>query len=102
MSNPLTLSFKGTTRTGEIENTIRDCPGVTDCVCVVRKYSENVILIIAYLVCRSEVEIDGLKQYLKKYLPDYSIPNHFEILDKMPLTPSGKADRQALPEPSFK
>jgi amino acid adenylation domain-containing protein len=87
---------------GEIENTIRDCPGVTDCVCVARKYSENVILIIAYLVCRSEVKIDGLKQYLKKYLPDYSIPNHFEILDKMPLTPSGKADRQALPEPSFK
>ncbi len=87
---------------GEIENTIRDCPGVSDCVCVARKYSENVILIIAYLVCRSEVEIDGLKQYLKKYLPDYSIPNHFEILDKMPLTPSGKADRKALPEPSFK
>ena len=87
---------------GEIENTVRDCPGVTDCVCVARKYSENVILIIAYLVCRSEVEIDGLKQYLKKYLPDYSIPNHFEILDKMPLTPSGKADRKALPEPSFK
>ncbi len=87
---------------GEIENTIRDCPGVTDCVCVARKYSENVILIIAYLVCRSEVEIDGLKHYLKKYLPDYSIPNHFEVLDKMPLTPSGKADRQALPEPSFK
>ena len=87
---------------GEIENTIRDYPGVTDCVCVARKYSENVILIIAYLVCRSEVEIDGLKQHLKKYLPDYSIPNHFEILDRMPLTPSGKADRQALPEPSFK
>jgi len=87
---------------GEIENTIRDYPGVADCVCVARKYSENVILIIAYLVCRSEVEIEGLKQYLKKYLPEYSIPNHFEILDKIPLTPSGKADREALPEPSFK
>ncbi len=84
---------------GEIENTIRDYPGVADCVCVTRKYSENVILIIAYLVCRSEVEIDGLKQYLKKCLPDYSIPNHFEVLDKMPLTPSGKADRKALPDP---
>jgi D-alanine--poly(phosphoribitol) ligase subunit 1 len=84
---------------GEIENTIRDCPGVADCVCVVRKYSENIILIIAYLVCRSEVDVSGLKQYLKKYLPDYSIPNHFVILDKMPLTPNGKADRNALPEP---
>lgn len=88
---------------GEIENTIRDFPGVTECVCVARKYSENVTLIIAYLVCRAEVEmeIDGLKQSLKKYLPDYCIPNHFEIVDKMPLTPSGKTDRNALPEPSF-
>jgi acyl-coenzyme A synthetase/AMP-(fatty) acid ligase len=84
---------------GEIENTIRDCAGVADCVCALRKYSENVILIIAYLVCRSEVDIGGLKQYLKKHLPDYSIPNHFVILDKMPLTPNGKADRKALPEP---
>ncbi len=84
---------------GEIENTVREFPGVADCVCVVRKYSENVILIIAYLVCRTKVEIEGLKQYLKKHLPDYSVPNHFEILDKMPLTPNGKADRKALPEP---
>jgi D-alanine--poly(phosphoribitol) ligase subunit 1 len=84
---------------GEIENTIRDCPGVADCVCVARKYSENVILIIAYLVCRSVVDIGDLKQYLKKHLPDYSIPKHFVILDRIPLTPNGKADRKALPEP---
>jgi D-alanine--poly(phosphoribitol) ligase subunit 1 len=84
---------------GEIENTIREYPGIADCVCVARKYSENVILIIAYLVCKSEVAIDSLKQYLKKHLPDYSIPNHFVIIEKMPLTPNGKADRKALPEP---
>ncbi len=84
---------------GEIESTIRDYPGVTDCVCVVRTYSENVTLIIAYLVCRSEVEIGGLKRHLKKYLPDYCIPGHFETLDKIPLTPNGKAERKALPEP---
>jgi len=84
---------------GEIENTIREYTGIADCVCVARKYSENVILIIAYLVCKSEVAIDSLKQYLKKHLPDYSIPNHFVKLEKIPLTPNGKADRRALPEP---
>ena len=84
---------------GEIENTVRDFPGIADCVCVARKYSDSVTLIVAYLVCRSEVSIDDLKHYMKKYLPDYSIPNHFEILSEMPLTPSGKADRKALPEP---
>src|SRR5882762_6237852 len=84
---------------GEIENTIREYPGITDCVALVKKYSENIILIIAYVVCKSDFKVDGLKHHLKKYLPDYMIPNHFEKIDAMPLTPSGKADRKALPEP---
>src|SRR5882762_8544576 len=84
---------------GEIENTVREYPGITDCVAVAKKYSENVILIIAYVVCKSDFKVDGLKHHLKKYLPDYMIPNHFEKIDAMPLTPSGKADRKALPEP---
>jgi amino acid adenylation domain-containing protein len=84
---------------GEIENTVREYPGITDCVAVVKKYSENIILIIAYVVCKSDLQIDALKDYLKKHLPDYMIPNRFEKIDEMPLTPSGKADRKALPEP---
>jgi D-alanine--poly(phosphoribitol) ligase subunit 1 len=84
---------------GEIENTIREYPGITDCVALVKKYSENVVLIIAYVVTKSEFEVESLKHYLKKHLPDYMIPNHFEKIDEMPLTPSGKADRKALPQP---
>ena len=84
---------------GEIENTIREYPGIIDCVALVRKYSENIVLIIAYLVCKSDLEVEGLKQYLAKHLPDYMIPNRFEKIDEMPLTPSGKTDRKALPEP---
>lgn len=84
---------------GEIENTVREYPSITDCVVLVKKYSENIILIIAYLVCKSDLEIEGLKHYLRKHLPDYMIPNHFEKIDEVPLTPSGKADRTALPEP---
>jgi len=84
---------------GEIENTIREYPGITDCVALVKKYSENVIVIIAYVVGKSALDVEGLKQYLKKHLPDYMVPNHFERIDEMPLTPSGKANRKALPEP---
>jgi acyl-coenzyme A synthetase/AMP-(fatty) acid ligase len=84
---------------GEIENTIREYPGVTDCIALVKKYSENIILIIAYLVCKSDMEVEGLKDYLKKHLPDYMIPNRFQKIDEMPRTPSGKVDRKALPEP---
>jgi fengycin family lipopeptide synthetase D len=51
------------------------------------------------VVCKSDLEVEGLKDYLKKHLPDYMIPNRFQKIDEMPLTPSGKADRKALPEP---
>jgi acyl-coenzyme A synthetase/AMP-(fatty) acid ligase len=84
---------------GEIENTIREYPGITNCVALVKQYSENIILIIAYVVSRSDLDVEGLKRHMRKYLPDYMVPNHFEKIDEMPLTPSVKADRKALPEP---
>jgi D-alanine--poly(phosphoribitol) ligase subunit 1 len=84
---------------GEIENTIRTCPGIGDCVAVVRKYSENVILIVAYVVCRAEVDFEGVKRHAKDVLPDYMVPHRFEKLDRIPLTANGKTDRSALPEP---
>ncbi len=86
---------------GEIENTIRDGPGVSDCIVTVKKYSESVILIIAYVVPKPALEIDALKGYLKQRLPDYMLPNHYESVERIPLTSSGKADRNALPEPAI-
>ena len=86
---------------GEIENTIREYPGITDCIAVVKKYSDNVVLIIAYVVCRGELGIKALKQHLARHLPAYMVPNHFEKIDRIPLTANGKADRKALPEPSI-
>jgi amino acid adenylation domain-containing protein len=82
---------------GEIENTMREYPGVADCAALVRKYSESVILIVAYVVGRPELELAGLKRYLQQRLPDYMVPNRFAKIAEMPLTPSGKADRKALP-----
>ena len=84
---------------GEIESTIRQYPGITDCVALVKQYSENIILIVAYVICRSDLELEGLKDYLKKHLPEYMIPNRFQKIDEMPRMPSGKVDRKALPEP---
>jgi amino acid adenylation domain-containing protein len=87
---------------GEIENRVREYPGIVDCVSVTKKYSETVILIIAYVVAKEDVAIEDLKRYLGRHLPDYMIPNHFERIPEMPLTPSGKADRNALPEPQIR
>ena len=86
---------------GEIENTIRGFPGVTDCVTIVKRYSETIVLIVAYVVCREDLDLHKLKGHLREQLPPHMVPNHFERLDKLPLTPSGKADRNALPEPAI-
>lgn len=84
---------------GEIESTIREFPGIADCIVVVKKYSDSVTPIIAYVVCRGELEGKALKQHLARHLPDYMVPSHFEKIDRIPLTANGKADRNALPEP---
>ena len=45
------------------------------------------------------LKLSELRSYLSQHLPDYMIPAYFVILDCFPLTPNGKIDRQALPEP---
>jgi D-alanine--poly(phosphoribitol) ligase subunit 1 len=85
---------------GEIENTIREYPGIADCAALVQKHSESITQIVAYIVCKADLELDALRLYLKKHLPDYMVPNRFEKIEQIPLTPSGKADRKALQEPA--
>ena len=42
---------------------------------------------------------DELRTYLRGMLPDWMVPSVFVFLDALPLTPSGKIDRRALPAP---
>ncbi|MCP4157810.1 MAG: AMP-binding protein, partial [bacterium] len=41
----------------------------------------------------------SLRQYLARTLPGYMMPTNFITLEQMPLTPNGKIDKKALPEP---
>jgi len=43
--------------------------------------------------------VPRLREYLKEKLPDYMIPAGWVVLRSLPLTPSGKVDRRALPAP---
>ncbi len=43
--------------------------------------------------------LQDLRYFLEQKLPEYSVPSSFVTLDKIPLTPSAKVDRMALPRP---
>ncbi|HVY68890.1 MAG TPA: amino acid adenylation domain-containing protein [Verrucomicrobiae bacterium] len=84
---------------GEIETNILGFPGIADCVATTKKFSESIVMIVAYLVCKQPVDLDALKKHLHRYLPNYMVPGHFERIDSLPLNSNGKVDRRVLPEP---
>src|SRR5258708_270728 len=58
------------------------------------------VRLTAYLVCPDlQPGLPELKQFLRESLPDYMVPSDFVFLPALPLSPNGKLDRRALPEP---
>jgi amino acid adenylation domain-containing protein len=86
---------------GEIEARLEECQGVGRCAVVLREDTPGDQRLVAYFVARADalVEQAAVREFLEGRLPDYMVPQHFVQLDGLPLTPSGKVDRRALPKP---
>jgi hypothetical protein len=87
---------------GEIETVLRGHTEVDDVVVVAHEQLSGVKRLVAYVATSN---VDGavtaeLRAMAAERLPDYMVPAVFVVLDRLPLSPNGKLDRRALPEPS--
>ncbi len=87
---------------GEIENQLLRHPQIKEAVVDVRTENSGDHYLCAYIVTQGEWDISQAREYLAKTLPDYMIPAHFVALEKIPLSPTGKILRSALPQPQLK
>ena len=52
-----------------------------------------------YITSATETDLDALRAFMAKQLPDYMIPSVILRMDKLPETINGKVDRKGLPDP---
>jgi amino acid adenylation domain-containing protein len=97
----------------EVETILKQHPAVSEVAVVVQNYEvptsenpksevrnrESDRRLVAYVVTVEEGEsfIDLLRSFLNARLPDYMVPSYFVVLDRLPLSPNGKVDYEALP-----
>ncbi|WP_163867352.1 non-ribosomal peptide synthase/polyketide synthase, partial [Myxococcus eversor] len=85
---------------GDIEAALLSHPSVRDAVVLVREDSPGDQRLVAYVTGDAEpLNAALLKAHLQPRLPEYMVPSAFTHLGVLPLSPSGKVDRKALPAP---
>ena len=86
---------------GEVESVLAQHPSLRQAVVVARQEAAAGTRLVAYVVPRERPTppLADLRTFCKSRLPEHMVPSAFVPLDGLPLTPSGKIDRRALPEP---
>lgn len=100
---------------GEIETALQECAGIQDAAVVLWEHGVEDKQLVAYLIPDQppvstkqhlaqpdEIErqlLQEVRATLSKRLPHYMVPSAYVLLERFPLTTSGKLDRRALPSP---
>ncbi|WP_328811242.1 non-ribosomal peptide synthetase [Rhodococcus sp. NBC_00294] len=86
---------------GEIESALTAHPDVARAVAIVHSDERTGEALVAYIVPEAgrAPELANVLDLVAERVPAYMVPSHLTVLDEIPLSPSGKLDRRALPEP---
>ncbi len=86
---------------GEIEAVLRNLDEVEEAVAAVLQDDADDQRLVAYVTYRADRQATSseIRGRLREMLPDYMIPSFVVEVTSFPLTPSGKVDRDALPDP---
>ncbi|MGW3816953.1 amino acid adenylation domain-containing protein [Streptomyces sp. NPDC005046] len=83
---------------GEVESVLRAHPEVREAAVVVEGTGDTRRLLALLVLARPGTRADqaGLRAHAVARLPEHMIPHRLEVVAGLPLTPSGKLDRQTL------
>jgi len=96
--------------TGEIENQLLGYPYIKETVVTARRHENEELYLCAYVVPvvpvvpdekNQKIDLSDLRLHLSAKLPAYMVPGIFVMMEKLPLTSSGKVDKKALPDPGM-
>ncbi|GAA2097029.1 hypothetical protein GCM10009759_26790 [Kitasatospora saccharophila] len=88
---------------GEVEAALRALPGVREAAVAVREDRPGVRRLVAWTVpdgSGADTAPAVLRAGLRRSLPDSMLPSAYVVLDALPVGPTGKLDRRALPSPA--
>jgi amino acid adenylation domain-containing protein/thioester reductase-like protein len=86
---------------GDIEAAIVQYPAIKEAAVITREDNVGEKQLVAYLIADNCQNLQSqLRGFLKAKLPEYMVPAVFVMMEQFPLTPNGKVDRRALPDPS--
>ena len=86
---------------GEIDAVLARHDTVDFAVTLGVKNPAGTTVLVSY-VTGASVDPTELKEFVGEHLPAHMVPTAVMVLDRIPLTPVGKLDRKALPEPEFR
>ena len=86
---------------GDIEQCLREQPGIREAVVILREDTPGDKRLIAYVVSQKNTPLvpETLRKAVRASLPEYMVPAHIVVLESIPVTPNGKINRKAFPKP---